>query len=213
MCVCVCVCVCVYVCLCACVCVCVCLCVCVSVCVCVCVHVCMHAYVRTCDQRYSFSDGKPRHLSLAYLTHSLTTPNLCGLALPPPHFRLMKMTLNRRHMTEKTIPKLARTVITANRMAFMVVSCGLGMPPKSRRQINTVIMRMRPMYIYIYIYIYTYAYLGRSALLQLYITLRATALRRRSSSVCTVCEVLLPLLTRKGQFCLATACYFLYSVP
>ena len=118
----------------------------------------MHAYVcvcpTVCPTVYNFSNGKPKQLSLTCPTHSLTTPPLCGLALPPPHFRLMKMTLNRRHTTEKTIPKLARTVITANRMTFMVVSCGLGMPPESRRQINTVIMRMRPMYIHIYMCIW-----------------------------------------------------------
>ena len=41
---------------------------CVRVCVCVCLHAC----ICTCVQRYSFSDRKPRQLSLACPTHPLT---------------------------------------------------------------------------------------------------------------------------------------------
>lgn len=107
----------------------------------------VHACVSMCVQWYSLSDAKPRQISLECPTHSLITPSL---ALPPSHFRLMKMMLNRRHTTEKMIPTLARTVITENRMTFMVVTCGLGMPPESRRQVSTAIMRVHPMYIRTY---------------------------------------------------------------
>ena len=105
-----------------CLCVCVCACVRVRVCACVRVCVCMHAYLRVSNDIASLMESPGNFLLHAPPTHSLTTPPLCGLALPSPHFRLMKMTLNRRHTTEKTIPTLART--------------------ESRRQVNTVIVRI-----------------------------------------------------------------------
>ena len=68
-----------------------------------------------------------------------TYPPLCPShppTLPPSHFLLIKMTLKRRHTTEKRIPAVAKAAIMANKMMFTVVSCGLGMPPENGRQIN-----------------------------------------------------------------------------